>query len=152
MVGRYSQKLHSCWYSLSNVFAVFKNLTNDFNILVYSKNDFSLELFNLSEMKTETCLIGHKNTVFCIRYYIIKMKEYLISSSQDKSILIWNLLNYEIFLKLENLFNSPLIDSVLIYQNLEHILIISSVNDIDYIKVHDLNAGKFVKTLGNKEN
>ena len=38
-------KLHSCWYSLSNVFAVFKNLTNDFNILVYSKNDFSLELF-----------------------------------------------------------------------------------------------------------
>ena len=61
--------------------------------LAYPTNSYEIMIKNVVNLKTIKCLSGHRNKIYCIKYYAFD-KEYLISSSRDYTIRLWDLISY----------------------------------------------------------
>ena len=108
-------------------------------------------------------LIGHKSRISELKYYFDKHKQidYLISSSEDHSIIIWNLTNIDKYQTNPKLYTNISEDNVkslighkdritsfdLLYDQESKLHFVISCAVADKIKIWDLNSGEHMKDL-----
>ena len=134
--------------NLPNMFTIYESV-NSLVILAFPTKHYNINLISIDNInETIGTLKGHSNTIFCVRYYReSKTKDYLISSSNDHSIKVWDLSLLLCFLSIDKAFNSVYIWScIIISQNKEN-YIISSVWNNELTKIHDFK-GNLVKQFG----
>ena len=137
-------------YPLINNFAVFKSYTKQI-ILACPTNGFCLNLICIKTRESIQILAGHYNQIYSIRYYKDYLKnKYLISSSHDKSIKIWDIRKMNCCLSLNSCFNSELIFSSILVNICNNTYIICSACSNEFIKIYDFQ-GKFIRKIGNKK-
>lgn len=100
---------------------------------VTGSEDAKLRVYNLNTSKMEACLEGHFSSVTCFDYIKNESNnsyDQLLSSSRDKVIIIWDLINY---VKLK---------TIPVYESIESILLLSNLFEI--------NNDRFLITMGNE--
>lgn len=139
-------------YTIDNMFACFKpNGSND-NYIVYPCGQI-LEVYNLTTDNKEQPLEGHQGYIYSVRHYFCKLKaiDYLISSSYDKTVCVWNFNNVQpLLLKINTQHVTNYLYTCLLYQSLtSKTLNIATCSTNDTIKIWDLE-GIHINTFGKK--
>ena len=111
-----------------------------------SLNNFVLNIYSFQEKNIilKKQLIGHKNIVSSIRYFLNKnnLNEYLISSDYDKIVIIWDITNnYNILVKIDTKYDENIYSCLMLFNIYKNDLIITSTTDtsnniINCTKVH----------------
>ncbi len=83
--------------SVTKLFSIENNI-NCF--LISGSCDSNINLYDINNFNLINQLFGHNGTIYSFEYFYDK--NYLISGSEDKSIKIWNLFNYECIYTFEN--------------------------------------------------
>ena len=89
------------YFGFNDIFEIFISYKNNKEIIVSKNfNNFDLDVISISNnQKIISSLKGHLNHIISVRYFINNKnhKEYLVSSDEDKIVIIWNITNnYEI--------------------------------------------------------
>ena len=131
--------------AVTQMFSVFKSIKNKTYLTWVTKNK-TIEIYDLdSENLIRTIENAHTNDIYCCRHFIDNKKniDYLITSSYDKSIKIWNLesLDNKPLLTISNAHSNGYIYTpcILSHKNLEKNYIISGADE-DYIKIFDFEG------------
>ena len=147
-------------YGWNDIFEVFISYKDNKEYLISPNiNNYNLDIFTLLNNQIILSLIGHKNNIRTIRYFINKKNnnEYLISGDNNKIVIIWDITNnyiikYQIDTKYENSIYSCLL---LFPHNIDDNYIITSTTSTSNIidksssKIYSLNNGKFIKYINN---
>ena len=128
-----------------NRFVIFPY--NRLQIIAYSSIQNNIVLLNIETKHHYFTFEGHKNTILCLREYVIDNNQYLISSSFDGSCKVWNInkLSCELTLNYPHL--SSFIYSCLIISINNFPFIVTSVCSKEPIRVFDFK-GYFVSQFG----
>ena len=134
--------------NLPNIFSMFE-MEKDL-ILAYPAKDYNIELIKIKNKQLLKTLSGHESFIFCIRHKKINQIDYLITSSYDQSLKIWNLSNYSLLLSIPKCHLSTSLYSCLLVCVNNTNNIISSVFDNELMKVYDM-TGNLFKEIGNNQ-
>ena len=151
------------YLGINDIFEVFKSYKdNKEYIISKNKDNYNLDIFTLLDNKKIKSLIGHKNKITTIRYFINNKdyNEYLISADLNYIVIIWDFTNnynvkYNIYTKYNNYIYSCLL--VFPHNNNDNYIItstycISNDNDKSATKIYSLNNGNFIKYINNTNN
>ena len=114
---------------------------------------FSIEIYNLSNNKVAATLNILKQ-IYIIRHYaqFSKRIDYLLTTTTEKSIKIFNLNTFKEHLTISNCYTGTyMYSALLLFDDLgvKNYVVTSSPND--YIKFWNLDNGKFIKNVGSKD-
>ena len=90
-------------FPLMDNFAIFKNYDKQL-VLACPINSFCLSIINIQNSQLIFSLKGHTKQIYFVKYY--KKEKYLITSSHDKSVKIWNIKELNCQLTINNCYNS----------------------------------------------
>ena len=92
-----TENCSSCRWSTKNSFCIFKSILNDY-LVVYGNNskNYSIEFYDITIKKLNENLTinnAHKDRIVNIKhyYYELKNQDFILSSSQDGTIKLWQL-------------------------------------------------------------
>ena len=148
------------WNDIFEVFYCYKD-NIEYIISPHSEN-FNLVVYTLLYNQKKTSLIGHKNNINTVRYFINRTNynEYLISGDDDKIVIIWDITNnfkikYQIITKYENDIFSCLL--IFPHNNYNDYIVTSTFNESDdpdksATKIYSLNNGQFIKYITGSNN
>ena len=139
--------------SIDKVFCAFKSFSNE-PFIAWGTTNFSIEFFDLDKNQiTKAIKDAHINIIYSCRHYPDKKNkiDYLITSSYDRNVKIWNSQDLSCKLNIYNAHTSNTIYSVCILfnenENLNY-LITSCTND--FMKIWDF-SGKLLEKIGNMD-
>ena len=118
----------NCGGGCNSTFDVFI-CHNDMKSYLATSNylNFSIDIVSLEDNQVISSLIGHKNEIYSIRYFINDMNnnEFLISSDSNKKVIVWNIRkNYNIEFSLIVNYSS--------YRDI-YSCIITNIQDLNYV-------------------
>lgn len=135
--------------SIDKVFCAFKSFLGD-SYVVWGTPTYSLEFFNIEKNKIINSIKeAHMNIIFSCRHYPDKKNkiDYIITSSYDRNVKIWNLKSFSYNL-IVNTYNNNYIYSVcLLFEENENKSYVITSSPNDFMKVWDF-TGKLLDTFG----
>ena len=139
--------------SIDKVFCAFKAFSGE-SIVAWGTPQYNIEIYDLSKSKiVHTILRAHNQTIFSCRHYPDSKKriDYLITSSYDRTVKVWDLKTYSYVVNILNAHSGYYIYSVSILcdskENANYV-ITSAPNE--YMKVWDFN-GKNLRSMGQND-
>ena len=148
------------WNDIFEIFISYKD--NKEYLISPNINNFNLDIFRLLDNKIILSLLGHKNIIRTVRYFIDKKSynEYLISGDDNKIVIIWDITNdFSIKHQIDTKYEVDIYSCLLLFPyNIDDNYIITSTynksDDIDKssTKIYSLNNGKFIKYIKNTNN
>ena len=139
--------------SIDRVFCAFKSFSGE-QLIVWGTPQHTIEFFDLGKNKIiKTITKAHNQTIFSCRHYAdLKNRiDYVITSSYDRTVKIWDLKTYSYLLNIQNAHSGYYIYSVSILcdeKNESNYIITSAPND--YMKVWDF-TGNCLRTFGQND-
>ena len=142
----------------SDIFEVYKYTKDKKYYLASPKsNNYNICIISLEKYSLLSSLKGHQNNISSVRYFGENEKnEYLISSDNDKIIIVWDLNNnYNIKHKINTEYSDTIYSNLIIFDiNKEDYIISSTVNDSNddkesATKIYNLKNGNFIKNIKN---
>ena len=136
--------------SIDRVFCAFKSFLGE-ALIVWGANNLNLEIYDCEKGKIiKTFFKAHNQTIFSTRHYpdIWKRIDYIITSSYDRSVKIWDYNKSSYVLNILNAHTGYYMYSICILYNIQennNYIITSSSND--KMKVWDFK-GKFLRSFG----
>ena len=156
---------------LNDIFEVYISLKDNVQYLISpNKNNFNLDIINLNDNKLLFSLKGHLKKVTSIRYFInnFNNNEYLISSDEDKIVIIWDITNnYSLKYSIDTNFNDIIYSCLIVFinennensnnDNEGYIITstygISDENEKSGTKIYSMeNNGEFINYINNSNN
>ena len=135
--------------SIDKVFCAFKSFAGD-SYVVWGTPIYSLEFFNIEKNKIiNTIKEAHMNIIYSCRHYPDKKNkiDYIITSSYDRNVKIWNLKSFSYNL-IANAHNNNYIYSVcLLFEENENKSYVITSSPSDFMKIWDF-SGKLLDTFG----
>ena len=139
--------------SIDKVFCAFKSFSRE-SLVVWGTPQYNIEFFDLDKGKIiKTIIRAHNQTIFSCRHYsdIKNRIDYLITSSYDRTVKVWDLKTYSYFINISNAHSGYYIYSVSILcdekENANYI-ITSAPNE--YMKIWDFK-GKYLRNFGQND-
>ena len=139
--------------SIDKVFCAFKSFSRE-SLVVWGTPQYNIEFFDLDKGKIiKTIIRAHNQTIFSCRHYsdIKNRIDYLITSSYDRTVKVWDLKTYSYIINITNAHSGYYIYSVSILcdekENANYI-ITSAPNE--YMKVWDFK-GKYLRNFGQND-
>lgn len=141
-------------------FDVYISFRDNIAYLVYgNKNNNNIEIYNLIEKKLFKSLKGHLSGINSIDYFINNKnkKEYLVSSEENGSIIIWDINdNYKILHNIFCNYKGCIFSCLLLFNininNRYNDYIIASSNCVnEYTKMYSAKTGEFIKNINNTD-
>lgn len=129
----------------ANNFSVFQTQKND-TLIAYSTEIYSIELKNIIKNTIVHSFNGHKNYITSVRHYLIGIVDYMLSSSMDRTVKLWNITTLMCEVTIGNGYKSTFLFSSHVMQVNKLNYIITSVADPEPIKVYGFN-GTIYKTV-----
>ena len=145
---------------LDNTFIVFKSINNILCIIYTDKNISIISYDLIDNKKINTIKKAHNKCITNFRHYLDKnnKRDLIISiSCHDNNIKLWNANNLDCLHNFENIYTAgQLFSACFLYDNIKNeILIIagnSNFNNLDYIKILDLNGNTLEKINNSNDN
>ena len=145
-------------YDSNSQYCVFTSVFCDYLIIYIKPDKFSLGCYDLKKNIIIKELINiHTSNINCIRHYVRKQNDILISSSLDNTIKVFNISkNWSCVTIIENVGDKKhksggyYILSILMFSDLSKNYILSSNYCDNYLKLYNLK-GKFLKNICNNE-
>ena len=137
------------YYSMTRAsnFCVIETLKKQ-TLIAYSTEAYSIDIKDIHNNQLIKSFTGHKNYITSIRHYHVGNVDYLLSSSMDRSVKLWNLNTLFCEVTIGNSFKSTfLFSSHLMLVNKTN-YIVASVADPEPIKIYNLNGNTF-KSINN---
>ena len=115
-------------------------------------NPYSIEIYNLSN-NVLTSTLNVAKQIYIIRHFshFTKKTDYLLTTTTEKSVIIYNVNNYTECLTISNCYTGTyMYSALLLFDDLtnKNYIVTSSPND--FIKFWNLDNGKFIKNVGSK--
>jgi len=139
--------------SIDKVFCAFKSFSGE-SIVAWGTPQYNIEIYDLEKGKIiNTISKAHIQTIFSCRHYANTKKriDYLISSSYDRTVKVWDLKKFSQITSIINAHSGYYIYSVSILCNEKencNYIITSAPNE--YMKVWDF-SGKLIRTFGQND-
>ena len=148
------------WNDIFEVFYCYKD--NVEYIISPHFENFNLDVYTLLDNQKKTSLIGHKNNINTVRYFINRKNynEYLISGDDDKIVIIWDVTNnFKIKHKIMTKYENDIFSCLLIFpqNSYNDYIATSTFNESDdpdksATKIYSLNNGQFIKYITGSNN
>ena len=139
--------------SIDKVFCAFKSYSNE-SFIIWGTTIYSIEFFDLEKNKIiNTIKNAHINTIYTCRHYPDKKNklDYLITSSYDRNVKIWNVKDFTSKLIIFNAHTSNYIYSAcILFEESENKNYIITACPSDFIKIWDFSS-KFVDRIGHMD-
>ena len=144
-------------HSFNDVFEVYTSIIDNNPYLVSPDlHTHNLSILSLNDYKLISNLFGHKSHILSIRYFpnIKNNKEYLISSSEDKSVIIWDITSSDFpdQTKIKLNYDSFSYSNLLLFNINDSDYIITSCNQVGCIRVYSFYDTKNYNELKKTEN
>jgi WD40 repeat protein len=137
-------------YTIDSVFAAFT--TNEGSpYLAWGDSKNLLNIYDLAQNTTIHQLSGHTKHIFIVRHFFNKHEplDYLLTSSYDKSIKIWNVQTFSLVNSIIDCHTSLyLYSALLLYEESSSKMYAVSSAPNEYMKVWDSQTGTFVRNVG----
>ena len=142
----------------SDIFEVYKySKDKKYYLATLKSNNYNICIISLEKYALSNSLKGHQNNISSIRYFYKNEKnEYLISSDNDKIIIVWDLYNnYNIKNKINTEYNDTIFSNLMVFDiNNDDYIISSTVYDSSEekesaTKIYNLKNANFVKYIKN---
>ena len=139
--------------SIDKVFCAFKSLSGE-SFVVWGTPQYSIEFYDLEKGKIiKTIPNAHNQTIFSCRHYVdfINNIDYIITSSYDKTVKVWDLKTFQYILNIKNPHSGYYIYSVNILCDQKegaNYVITSAPNE--YMKVFDF-TGNNLRSFGQND-
>ena len=121
-------------------------------MVVWETSEYNIEFFDLEKNNIiNTIFLAHSQTIFSCKHYAnVKNRiDYIITSSHDRTVKVWNLNNYSNLVTIVNAHSSCNIYSVsIIFKKNSKYIITSAPNE--YMKIWDFN-GTFLRHFGQND-
>ena len=140
-------------FTIDCIFDAFTAFDGNCYLASSHGSPFSIEIYNLLNNKVVATLNILKQ-IYIIRHYaqFSKRIDYLLTTTTEKSIKIFNLNTFKEHLTINNCYTGTYMYSALLLFDdlgLKNYVVTSSPND--YIKFWNLDNGKFIKNVGSKD-
>ena len=135
--------------SIDKVFCAFKSFLGD-SYVVWGTPTYSLEFFNIEKNKIINSIKeAHMNIIFSCRHYPDKKNkiDYIITSSYDRNVKIWNLKSFSYNLIVNTHNNNYIYSVCLLFEENENKSYVITSSPNDFMKVWDF-TGKLLDTFG----
>ena len=135
--------------SIDKVFCAFKSFSGD-SYVVWGTPIYSLEFFNIEKNQIiNTIKEAHMNIIFSCRHYPDKKNkiDYIITSSYDRNVKIWNLKSFSYNLIVNTHNNNYIYSVCLLFEENENKSYVITSSPSDFMKVWDF-TGKLLDRLG----
>jgi len=142
------------------VFISFKDC-NEYLISPNSEN-YNLEVYLLKNNQIIKSLVGHKNNILSIRYFLNNKdyNEYLISSDDNRTVIVWHITkNYKLLHNIDTKYSGVSYGCFLAFPpNTDKSFILTSTKHYSYddeksaTKIFSLNDGQFIKYIKDSNN
>jgi hypothetical protein len=137
-------------YTIDSVFAAFT--TNDGNqYIAWGDSKNLLNIYDLAQNTTVSQLSGHTKHIFIVRHFFNKPEtvDYLLTSSYDKSLKIWNVQTLSVVRTIVDCHTSLYLYSALLLvdDSSSKMYAVSSAPN-EYMKVWDTLTGTFIRNVG----
>ena len=145
-------------HGLSDIFEVFKLSKDKKYYLASSKSStYNICIISLEQYVLSNTLKGHQNNISSIRYfYKDEINEYLISSDNDKIIILWDIKNdYKIKYKIDTGYKDTIYCNLILFNiNKQNYIITSTISESENekessSKIYNLENGSFIKNIKN---
>ena len=138
-------------YTIESTFAVFTAQDGDTYLVSPSTSSFVIEVTNLKGNKPHGVLSGHTNRVYIVRHFLHRNKstDYIISTSSDRSVRVWNFNKMQCHIHLEKCHQgSYLYSALLLFDDFgeDNYIVTSCPNE--FMKMFSFETGKFVRDIG----
>ena len=141
--------------SIDKLFCTFTSFSNE-PLIIWSTPNYNLEIYNINKGKIINMIkYAHVSVIYSCRHYPDKSNkiDYVITSSADKSVKVWNIISLECVVNITNAHINISIYSVCILfeeNTNKKYIITSSLNE--FIKVWDFKGLMLYKFGQNDEN
>ena len=142
-------------YTIDCIFDAFTAFDGNCYLASSHGAPYSIEIYDLSDNKLKATLNVLKQ-IYIIRHFaqFSKRIDYLLTTTTEKSIKIFNLNTFKEYLTISNCYTGTyMYSALLLFDDLgeknKNYVVTSSPND--YIKFWNLDNGKFIKNVGSKE-
>ena len=162
---KYKSKITRTNYSggANDIFEVYLSYKDNKEYIASPNTKTSnIDIFILLGNKKLNSLVGHKNDIRTVRYFINykNNNEYLISADTKKIVIVWDITNnYKLKHYLKTLYYDDISSCLLFFPpNINEDYIITSSNSIgndvetSAAKIYSLNNGKYIKYISNSNN
>lgn len=139
--------------SIDSVFCAFKSFSG-ISYIVWGNTKYDIDFYDIEQEKVvKTIALAHSKVICSCRHYSDNQKsiDYVISSSYDKSVKLWNVETLENIVNIQNAHKTTNIYSVCLLcdsNNGENFVISSAPNE--YMKIWNMN-GDFVRNMGQND-
>ena len=139
-------------YTIESTFAVFTAQDGETYLISPSTGSFVIEATNLKTNKQHGVLSGHTNRVYIVRHFLHRNKstDYIISTSSDRSVRVWNFNKMQCHIHLEKCHQGAYLYSALLlfddYGDDNNYIVTSCPNE--FMKMFSFETGKFVRDIG----
>lgn len=136
--------------SIDKVFCSLNSFTNE-TFVIWGTTMFSIEIFDLEQKKiVKTIKNAHIDIIYSCRHYPDKKNkvDYIITSSYDKNVKIWDIKDCSCKLTLNNVYLSHFIYSVsILFEENKNINYIITSCPNDFMNIYDF-SGKLLQKFG----
>ena len=139
--------------SIDKVFCAFKSFSGE-SLVVWGTPQYNIEFFDLEKGQIiKTIQRAHNQTIFSCRHYphIKNRIDYLITSSYDRTVKIWDLKTFAYIVNISNAHSGYYIYSVSVLcdeKDDTNYVITSAPNE--YMKIWDF-SGKYIRNVGQND-
>ena len=145
------------YLGVNDIFEIFICYKDNKEYIILRNENHNLDIYTLIDNKKINSLIGHKEDINTIRYFINNKNynEYIISADENYIVIIWDITNnYNIKYQIDTKYNKCIFSNLLVFpHNINDNYIITSTisnsNDKDEsaTKIYSLNNGNFIKYI-----
>ena len=139
--------------SIDKVFCAFKSFSRE-SLVVWGTPQYNIEFYDLDKGKIiKTIIRAHNQTIFSCRHYsdIKNRIDYLITSSYDRTVKVWDLKTYSYLVNILNAHSGYYIYSVsILFEEEENSKYIITSAPNEYMKIWDFN-GKYIRNFGQND-
>ena len=148
---------------VNDIFEVFISIKdcNEYLISPNSEN-YNLDVYLLKNNQIIKSLVGHKNNILSIRYFLNNKdyNEYLISSDDNRTVIVWHITkNYKLLHNIDTKYSGVSYGCFLAFPpNMDKSFILTSTKHYSYddeksaTKIFSLNDGQFIKYIKDSNN
>ena len=151
---RYKETLSSkCLksYSIDSIFDVFIALDGNCYLASSIVNTYDIEILNLKTNSVASILKGHTSQLYIIRHFchLSQNKDYILSTSNSKSVKVWNLATFQLCLNINNCHTgSYLYSALLLFDEAKQQNYVVTSCPNEYMKVWNFDNGNYIKDIG----
>jgi len=132
----------------ANNFCIYERTEDNSTLIAYPTNAYSVEVKNLVSGELIKELSGHYNYVTSVRHYILDKVDYLLSSSMDRTVILWNMKNLCCQITIRDCHKSTFLFSAHVVRSAsKEYYILTSVADPEPIKVCEIKTGSVIKSI-----